>query len=65
MFVQPAARPLPVASQPPNRSLAVVAAVVWPVTLLLLFATHWHFWWLIFVPIVVTGAIRNQRRNRS
>jgi hypothetical protein len=50
-----AAAPLPASPKLIN-TLGVLTAVVWPVTLLLLFAIGWSSWWyLIFVPIAVSS----------
>jgi hypothetical protein len=39
----------------------IVVGAIWPITLLVLFALHWHPWYLIFVPIIVSS-IWGQRR---
>lgn len=37
-------------------AMGVLTAVIWPVTLLLLFAIGWgQYWWLIFVPIAISS----------
>ncbi|HET9647093.1 MAG TPA: DUF1707 domain-containing protein [Microlunatus sp.] len=49
-----------------NRFLDVAAWAAWPVTIMLLFATSWHYWWLIFIPIVISSMAgnRHQRHRR-
>ena len=62
----PAPRPQPQA--PVQRGslanvVAVATAVAWPVWLLASFATGWHYWWLIWIPIIISvaaGALRRQ-----
>lgn len=55
---QPAAAqlalPLPVSPGMIN-ALGVLTAVIWPATLLLLFAIGWDKWFLIFIPIAVSS----------
>ena len=38
-----------------SKAMGVVTAVIWPVTLLLLFAIGWDKWYLIFIPIAVSS----------
>lgn len=38
-----------------NTAWLVATSVAWPVTLLFLFATSWDYWWLIFVPIMISS----------
>jgi hypothetical protein len=60
--------PAPPASQPQMSSgaataLTIATAVAWPVWLLVSFATSWRFWWLVFIPIIISaaaGAVRAQ-----
>ena len=45
-------------------TIGIVTAVIWPVTLLLLFAIGWHNWFLIFIPIAVSALFGNlQKQN--
>jgi Domain of unknown function (DUF1707) len=56
----------------PDRSktdtvLSVIAAASWPAVILFCFATSWNYWWLIFIPIVISsivGSLRQQRQGR-
>ena len=57
---QPAAVVAPVAPKPasPARSSAgwnTVTAVAWVVAIIVCFASGWHLWWLLFVPLVMGG----------
>ena len=70
---QPATPSNAVANPPPapvvapaggDRALAILAAIAWPVTLLVLFATSWHFWWLIFIPIAIGSILGRNRYGR-
>ncbi|MBO0812899.1 MAG: DUF1707 domain-containing protein [Microlunatus sp.] len=55
----------PLAAQPrvPERArnkrltnaVDIVMGAIWPITLLVLFATHWQYWYLIFVPMIVSS----------
>ena len=62
----PAPRPqaqAPVANTGLQNAMAVATAVAWPAWLLLSFATSWRFWWLIWIPIIISvaaGALRRQ-----
>ncbi len=38
-----------------NTALVVASSVAWPATLLFLFATSWSYWWLIFIPIMISS----------
>lgn len=38
-----------------NTALVVASSIAWPLTLLLLFATSWSYWWLIFIPIAISS----------
>lgn len=44
-----------VAKSDASRFLDIVAWAAWPVTIIALFATNWHFWWLIFIPIFISS----------
>jgi hypothetical protein len=37
------------------KAMGLLTAVIWPVTLLLLFAIGWDKWYLIFIPIAVSS----------
>lgn len=44
--------------QPRSAQIARVAsALAWPVTLMVLFATGWQWWWLIFIPIFLVPTL--------
>lgn len=64
----PAVRPNAVPAAPGRgyeAVLATIAAVAWPATLIILFATGaWHLWWLIFIPMFVTGGFGRYRQGR-
>jgi hypothetical protein len=49
-----------------NRALNVVAAVAWPLTIMLCFIVGWQYWWLIFIPIAISsfaGSKHQQNRH--
>ncbi len=54
-----------VAKTNPSKLLDTIAWVIWPVTLLVLFATSWNFWWLIFIPIIVSSYAGKQHHDRD
>lgn len=67
---QPAAAPTAVVAPtapkpaPPVRSSAgwrTVTAVAWAVAIIACFASGWHLWWLLFVPLVLGGCGGHQR----
>ena len=39
----------------PSPALTIAATAAWPITLMVLFATDWQYWWLIFIPILVSS----------
>jgi hypothetical protein len=41
--------------EPKNRALVIASTIAWPVILLVLFATSWDYWWLIFIPIALSS----------
>ncbi len=46
----------------------IVSAIAWPLTIMAMFATHWQFWWLVFIPIAISsiaGGRRHQERDRD
>lgn len=52
--------------------LAALAGVIWPITILAITFIPWlgwqHFWWLVFIPIMITGAFgrgEHQRRDHE
>lgn len=50
-----------------NRGLATISAVMWPITILLItFVLGWdNFWWLVFVPIVISSVLGADHQNRD
>jgi hypothetical protein len=51
-----------------DRALMIVSAIAWPLTIMAMFATHWQFWWLVFIPIAISsiaGGRRHQERDRD
>ena len=62
-----ASAPVPSAAGPRNPLLAGLTAGAWPITLLLLFALPhgWdNFWWLIFIPIVISSVFGKNTHDR-
>jgi hypothetical protein len=49
----------------PNHTWRVIAAVSWPLTLLVLFSTGWHYWWLIFIPVALGSMAGKAGRARG
>jgi hypothetical protein len=61
-----ASAPVPAAVER-NPVLAGLTAAIWPITLLLLFVLPhgWeNFWWLIFVPIIISSAFGKNSHDR-
>jgi DUF1707 SHOCT-like domain len=50
-----------------SRVLDTIAWVAWPVTIMVLFATSWSYWWLIFIPIIISSLAgsKHQRSGRD
>lgn len=50
-----------------NRALGALSALIWPLTILLItFGLDWaHFWWLVFVPIMISSALGKDHQNRD
>ncbi len=51
-----------------DRALMLVTALAWPLTIMAMFATNWHYWWLVFIPIAIssiTGGRRHRDRERD
>ena len=53
----PAIRAVPDA----NRALAIIAAVVRPLTIMVCFIVGWQYWWLMFIPIMVSSIAGGSR----
>jgi hypothetical protein len=49
-----------------GKVLTVLAAIAWPLTIMVLFATSWDYWWLMFLPIMLSSvAGKFQHDNRQ
>ena len=50
-----------------HAGVAALAGVLWPITILAItFGFGWeHFWWLVFVPLVLTGAFGRSEHRRD
>jgi uncharacterized membrane protein len=48
-----------------NRLLVGLTAVMWPVTILLLFLIGWEHWWLIFIPVIISGMLGRSESQRD
>lgn len=48
-----------------NRVLKGLTAVMWPVTIIVLFATSWDYWWLIFIPVIISGMLGRSESQRD
>ena len=64
--------PVPAAATPsavaPERNAFLVGltAVMWPVTILLLtFVIGWDYWWLIFVPVLISMVLGKSESDRE
>ncbi len=64
-LAQPAPANQVVKATPASRVLDTIAWVIWPVTLLVLFATSWNFWWLIFIPIIFSSYVGKKRHDEN
>ena len=69
---QAAAVPAPAAPVPTtqidtaSRLLVGLTAVMWPVTILLLtFVIGWDHWWLIFIPVIISGMLGKSESQRE
>lgn len=63
----PATRPLPAASPMPNSTVAnaltIASGIAWPAWLLFCFAFGWNFWWLVFIPVIISGIAGQQKEE--
>ena len=63
----PARAPEP-APEEPNRWLGPVMAVMWPVTIMAITFVPWlgwgNFWWMIFIPMMISSAFGKNRHDR-
>jgi hypothetical protein len=51
-----------------TRVLGVIAGLAWPAVIITLFATSWHYWWLIFIPVFLSsmaGGSHHRDRDRG
>lgn len=46
-----------------NTALVVASSIAWPATLLILFATSWSYWWLMFIPIMISSIAGKNRQD--
>lgn len=57
--IAPAGTPAPPApvglSKKVSNTLDIIVGAIWPVTILALFITGWHYWYLIFVPMIISS----------
>lgn len=66
--VAPSPPPAGMAAHPSwNQTLAILSAIIWPVTILFItFGVGWeNFWWLVFVPIVLSSVLGKDHQNRD
>jgi len=61
---QPAVPPVPVSKRVWG-AVDVVVGAIWPITLIVLFATHWNAWYLIFIPIIVSSMWGRRRAQEN
>ena len=50
------------------KAFTIAAAIAWPLTIMLLFATSWDYWWLMFLPVMlssVAGKFQHDNRQGS
>jgi hypothetical protein len=63
----PASEPVPRADQP--RAFIAISGVIWPVTVLAITFIPWlgwgHFWWLIFIPMIISSAMGGNYHHRE
>ena len=66
---RPTVPPTPVARPEPDRfnpALAVLTSVMWPATILLLtFVIGWEYWYLIFIPVLISGLLGKDHQDRD
>ena len=55
----PALMPMP--SSRTATALTVASAIAWPAWILFCFAVSWDFWWLVFIPIVISSVAGQQK----
>jgi hypothetical protein len=64
-----AAAPTPAFEPEPPRALIAISGVIWPLTVLAITFVPWlgwgHFWWLIFIPMIISSAMGGNYRRRE
>jgi len=71
VYQPPASRPVPTPSaslmpMPSSRTanaLTVASAIAWPAWILFCFAVSWDFWWLVFIPIIISSVAGQQKEE--
>lgn len=43
----------------------IVSAIAWPQTIMAMFATHWNYWWLVFILIALTSIVGGRHHQRD
>jgi hypothetical protein len=65
----PAPAPLPAFEPEPPRGVIAISGVIWPITALAITFVPWlgwaHFWWLIFIPMIITSALGGNHHHRE
>lgn len=46
-----------------RNTIDVLVGAIWPITILLLFLIGWNFWWLLFLPGVVTSMWQTKKHQ--
>lgn len=61
---EPTPAPVPVVPGPPSAEVerrkqigGIVVGALWPAAIVVCFATSWQFWWIMLVPIFLSGVI--------
>ena len=63
--VAPRARPNPPANSKAVRALTVATAIAWPVWVMFCFAVGWQYWWVVFIPIILSTLADQQRKTQN
>ena len=71
VYQPPANRPVPTPSGPlmpmPSsktaNALTIASAIAWPAWILFCFAVSWDFWWLVFIPIIISSVAGKQKEE--
>jgi len=54
------------ASMPSGKSAnlwTIASGIAWPAWILFCFATSWDFWWLVFIPIIISSIAGQQKEE--